>query len=100
MFAGTAAVLTGFVLAAYFADVLQDSELDTVDARFAIRGELAPPEDIAIVGIDDPSFRELGEQWPFPRTLHAEAIKQLRADGRTRDRLRRSVHGAFGEPGG
>jgi adenylate cyclase len=81
MFAGTAAVLTGFVLAAYFADVLQDSELDTVDARFAIRGELAPPEDIAIVGIDDPSFRELGEQWPFPRTLHAEAIKQLRADG-------------------
>ena len=81
MFAGTAAVLTGFVLAAYFTDVLEDSELDTVDARFAIRGELAPPEDIAIVGIDDPSFRELGEQWPFPRTLHAEAIKQLRADG-------------------
>ena len=81
MFAGTAAVLTGFVLAAYFTDVLEDSELDTVDARFAIRGELAPPEDIAIVGIDEPSFRELGEQWPFPRTLHAEAIKQLRADG-------------------
>ena len=81
MFAGTATVLTGFVLAAYFTDVLEDSELDTVDARFAIRGELAPPEDIAIVGIDDPSFRELGEQWPFPRTLHAEAIKQLRADG-------------------
>jgi adenylate cyclase len=81
MFAGTATVLTGFVLAAYFTDVLEDSELDTVDARFAIRGELAPPEDIAIVGIDDPSFKELGEQWPFPRTLHAEAIKQLRADG-------------------
>ena len=81
MFAGTATVLTGFVLAAYFTDVLEDSELDTVDARFAIRGELAPPEDIAIVGIDDPSFRELGEQWPFPRTLHAEAVKQLRADG-------------------
>jgi adenylate cyclase len=81
MFAGTAAVLTGFVLAAYFTGVLEDSELDTVDARFAIRGELAPPEDIAIVGIDDPSFRELGEQWPFPRTLHAEAVKQLRADG-------------------
>ena len=81
MFAGTAAVLTGFVLAAYAADVLEDSELDTVDARFAIRGDLAPPEDIEIVGIDDPSFQELGERWPFPRTLHAEAIKQLRADG-------------------
>jgi adenylate cyclase len=81
MFAGTATVLTGFVLAAYATDVLEDSELDTVDARFAVRGDLAPPEDIAIVGIDDPSFTELGERWPFPRTLHAEAIKQLRADG-------------------
>jgi adenylate cyclase len=74
-------VLTGFVLAAYAFDVLDDSELDTVDARFSIRGDLAPPEDIVIVGIDDPSITELGERWPFPRTLHAEAIKQLRADG-------------------
>ena len=81
MFVGTALVLTGFVLAAYAADVFDDSELDTVDARFAIRGDLAPPEDIAIVGIDDPSITELAERWPFPRTLHAEAIKQLRADG-------------------
>jgi adenylate cyclase len=81
MFVGTAFVLTGFVLAAYATDVLDDSELDTVDARFAIRGDLAPPEDIVIVGIDDPSFDELAERWPFPRTLHAEAIKQLRADG-------------------
>ena len=80
-FLGTALVLTGFVLAAYATDVLDDSELDTVDARFAIRGDLAPPEDIVIVGIDDPSIRELAERWPFPRTLHAEAINQLRADG-------------------
>jgi adenylate cyclase len=81
MFVGTALVLTGFVLAAYATNVLEDSELDTVDARFAIRGDLAPPEDIAIVGIDDPSIYQLGERWPFPRTLHAEAIKALRADG-------------------
>ena len=81
MFAGTALVLTGFVLAAYAADVLDDSELDTVDARFSIRGDLAPPEDIVIVGIDDPSIRELAERWPFPRTLHARGVKQLRADG-------------------
>ena len=81
MFAGTALVLTGFVLAAYAAGVLDDSELDTVDARFSIRGDLAPPEDIVIVGIDDPSIRELAERWPFPRTLHAEAVKQLRLDG-------------------
>jgi adenylate cyclase len=81
MFAGTALVLTGFVLAAHATDILQDSELDTVDARFAVRGDLEPPEDITIVGIGESSFRELGEQWPFPRTLHAEAITRLRRDG-------------------
>jgi adenylate cyclase len=78
MFGGTALVLTAFVLVAYAADLIQDSELDTIDARFAIRGDLEPPADIVIVGIDDASFRELGEQWPFPRSLHAEAIDQLR----------------------
>jgi adenylate cyclase len=81
MFAGTAAVLTAFVLAAYAADVLEDSELDTLDARFSIRGDLEPPEDIAIVGIGERSFTELGEQWPFPRSLHAEAITRLKRDG-------------------
>jgi adenylate cyclase len=81
MFAGTAAVLTGFVLAAHATDVLGDSELDTVDARFAVRGDLEPPPDIAIVGIGEQSFRELGEQWPFPRSLHAEAITRLKRDG-------------------
>ena len=77
MFGGTACVLTAFVLIAYAADVIQDSELDTIDARFAIRGDLDPPADVVIVGIDDATFRELGEQWPFPRSLHAEAINQL-----------------------
>jgi adenylate cyclase len=81
MFVGTAVLLTGLVMAAYVADVLKDSELDTVDARFAIRGDLDPPEDIVIVGIGEESFDELREQWPFPRSLHAEAIRQLREDG-------------------
>ena len=81
MFVGTAVALTGFVLALYAADVLEGSELDSIDARFAIRGELEPPEDVVIVGIDDASFRELGEQWPFPRSLHAEAIRELERAG-------------------
>ncbi len=78
---GNAAVLTGFVLAGYAASVIDDSELDTVDARFAIRGDLEPPEDVMVVGIDERSFNELGEQWPFPRRLHGEAIDRLKADG-------------------
>jgi adenylate cyclase len=81
MFVGTAVCLTGFVLALYVGDVLEGSELDTVDARFAIRGDLTPPEGVVIVGIDEASFTELGEQWPFPRSLHGEAIKQLHRAG-------------------
>jgi adenylate cyclase len=81
MFMGNAALLTGFVLAVYAADVLNDSELDTVDARFAIRGALEPPEDVVVVGIGEQSFDELDEQWPFPRSLHAKAIQRLDADG-------------------
>ena len=53
MFLGTALVLTGTVLAAYLTDVLGDTELDTVDARFAIRGDDSPPDDVIVVGIDD-----------------------------------------------
>ena len=52
-----------------------------MDARFAIRGDLAPPEGVVIVGIDEASFTELGEQWPFPRSLHGEAIKELHRAG-------------------
>jgi len=32
---------------------------------------------ITIVGIDETSFREVGLQWPWPRSLHAEVIDRL-----------------------
>jgi adenylate cyclase len=81
MFVANAIVLTGLVLTAYAADVLDDSELDTVDARFSIRGDLPRPDDVVIVGVDDVTFSELHEQWPFPRRLHAKVIDRLRKDG-------------------
>ena len=81
MFVANAIVLTGLVLAAYAASVLDDSELDTIDARFSIRGDLPRPNDVVIVGVDDVTFSELQEQWPFPRRLHAKVIDQLRKDG-------------------
>jgi adenylate cyclase len=81
LFLGTAAVLTGFVLAAYAADVLRDSELDTVDARFSIRGGDEAPDDVVVVAIDDVTFDELDERWPFPRSLHARAVDRLRQAG-------------------
>jgi adenylate cyclase len=63
------------------ADPLRQLELDTVDARFAIRGTEPPPEDVVQVVIDDATFDELGVQWPFPRRMHARVIDALRRSG-------------------
>ncbi|WP_431323498.1 CHASE2 domain-containing protein [Rhizobium sp. YTU87027] len=49
--------------------------LSTVDA-------LPPPEEgPVIVAIDEPSLAAINSQWPWPRSLHAELIRQLRAAG-------------------
>ncbi|MDY0106603.1 MAG: CHASE2 domain-containing protein, partial [Giesbergeria sp.] len=34
-----------------------------------------------ILAIDAPSFQQLGQGWPFPRSLHARLIDRLREDG-------------------
>ena len=36
---------------------------------------------ITVVGIDAESFAKLGLQWPWPRSLHAELLDRLAADG-------------------
>ena len=54
-------------------------ELKGLDYLFYIRGSILPPEDIIIVGIDEPSFSELKLPWPWPRRLHAQLIKVLSA---------------------
>ena len=38
-------------------------------------------DDIVIVAIDQPSFDELGRQWPWPRSLHARLIETLTREG-------------------
>ena len=34
-----------------------------------------------IVAIDEPSFSELGQRWPWPRSLHAQLVRKLREAG-------------------
>lgn len=36
---------------------------------------------ISVIGIDAESFAELGLQWPWPRSLHADLLDRLVADG-------------------
>jgi CHASE2 domain-containing sensor protein len=55
-------------------------EDETIGLRFHVRGA-EKPSGVAVVAIDDATFSDLGEQWPFPRSLHARAIDRLAAAG-------------------
>lgn len=43
---------------------------------FRFRGQLAPPNDIVIVAIDDASLQRIGK-WPWPRAVVASALDRL-----------------------
>ena len=77
---GVGIALTGLGVVAYATDALEQLELDTIDARFSIRDEDPPPDDLVVVEIDDVTFDELEMRWPFPRRLHGKVIDQIVAD--------------------
>jgi adenylate cyclase len=66
---------------AYSTNLMRALELQSVDARFSVRGTQERPDDIVVVGVDDVTFNQLGVQWPFPRRLHARLIDRLRQAG-------------------
>jgi len=62
--------------------LMRSLELQSVDARFSVRGTEPTPDDFAIVEVDDRTFSELPKvQWPYPRSLHARVIDRLREAG-------------------
>jgi adenylate cyclase len=86
LFLGVGLAATGLGLVAYGTNVLRELELDTVDARFSIRGEQPPPKQIEVVAIDDITFssfnsRQENVRYPFPRRYFARVIDRLAADG-------------------
>jgi adenylate cyclase len=81
IFTTVAASLTGLVILGYVGSVIDGAELDTVDQRFNIRGSNGAPDDVVVVGIDDVTFDELQERWPFRRRFHAQAIDALSKAG-------------------
>src|SRR5581483_977041 len=81
-----AALAGGLGVAAYATHLLRRSELQTIDARFSIRGPQSQPRDVALVLIDDATFAELTRlglrsEWPFPRRYDARVIDNLRRAG-------------------
>lgn len=74
---GAAVLVAGVGLVLEQTDALKRLELTSVDLRFDVRGERAPPPDVVVVAVDDETFSTTGLRWPFSRAVHARAIKQL-----------------------
>ncbi len=84
----------GFAILAYGFHVFARLEVSTVDARFSIRGDLATPKDVVVVGVDDITFSELGLQWPFPAERGGQGDRPSGGGGGEGDRGGHPVHGA------
>ena len=79
---GVAVLAGALALTLRATDWLSAMELDTVDARFSVRGDHPAPRDMIIVAFDDRSLRELRLQpATIPRTLHARVLDRLRSAG-------------------
>ena len=71
-----AGLLVGLLLGSSF--LAQRLEWSLYDRFTAIATrDPQPPNDIVIVAIDEPSFSEMGMQWPWPRRVHARLIDAL-----------------------
>ncbi len=71
---------------AYATHLLRRTELQSIDARFSIRGARGAPENVVLVAIDPQTFQELTDthrhsEFPFPRRYDAQVIDNLRAAG-------------------
>ena len=67
-------------IAAYATNLLKPQDRSTIDTRFSVRGADRPPSNIVVVKIDDKTFQDLGQQWPFPRATHARVLDRIAAE--------------------
>jgi adenylate cyclase len=75
LYASLALATTATMLVLYAVNAFRGSDLETVDARFAVRGTHAAP-DVVVVAIDPRTMTRL-KRFPFRRTHHASVIRQL-----------------------
>jgi adenylate cyclase len=81
LFLAVGTAMTGLGLLAYGTNVFRDLDLQSVDARFTIRGEQGAPSDIVLVKVDDKTFSDLQKRQEEFRPLHASLIDRLKKDG-------------------
>ncbi|MCB0344003.1 MAG: CHASE2 domain-containing protein [Bdellovibrionales bacterium] len=73
--AGVIAGIIGFLIA--ISPLGRTLDYLFYDYLFVMRGERPVSPNIVVVGIDEPSFAQLGEQWPWSRKLHAQLVDKL-----------------------
>ncbi len=71
----------GFMTLLLSTSVWQQLENKLLDSMMVASAPNKSAFPITIIGIDEASFAELGLQWPWPRSLHAELIDQLATAG-------------------
>ncbi len=77
-----AVLAAGLGVLAYATHLLRRSELQTIDARFSIRGTKRPPSGLVLVQIDNATLQALKHtEFPFPRRYDAAVIDRLRRAG-------------------
>src|SRR4051794_22493213 len=82
MMAAVVLVVGACALLAHDRGALRWLELQTIDARFSVRGEQPAPKGVAVVAVDAQTFNERpADRWPFLRRRHAQAIRILEEAG-------------------
>lgn len=61
--------------------VMRDLDGRSFDYLSTIDPVLPAQPGITLIAIDEPSMGAIGQQWPWPRSQHAELIRQLRKAG-------------------
>jgi adenylate cyclase len=78
---GVAFLAAGLGVVVYATHLFRRTELQTIDARFSIRGTQRTPSDIVLVQIDPGTLQKLHQRFPFPRAYEARVIDHLREAG-------------------
>jgi len=76
-----ALLAAGIGVLAYATHLLRRSELQTLDARFSLRGYPGAPTNIVLVAIDPATLQALRRDFPYPRRWDAQVIDHLREAG-------------------
>lgn len=78
LLATAAALIVGLLS---LTSVLQDLDGRSFDYLSTIDPVLPEQPGVTLIAIDEPSMAAIGLQWPWPRSQHAELIRQLRKAG-------------------